>query len=375
MPRLSPESCDLPDRGASVARLLGPCRALDGQGVTSTSAPADALAEISGVAAAALGAATDDGSGVAISGDGVAAARGAGSGAKARIPPSSSAATATPTTRPATIDRRAFMSRGGYQYERSAAPLGDRCYHAAPMRQSADRIRTRIAPALLTALGVMFLAGGVLSWTTTVAADPAPTAEASVAPSATPEAVESATPGPLMTLPPLGSGAPPPVAASFPPDRVATRVRIAGLKIDLPVIGQTAGFPPCDVALYLDDFRLGQPGQGRATYLYAHARTGMFLPMLTASKVANGKRMVGMVVEVWTSDDQRFLYVVTKVKRHVPYDKAVGPAVVATDEQLWLQTSEGRGTQPKLQLFAEPLSQEPSTHAEAHPKPKPVNCA
>ena len=264
------------------------------------------------------------------------------------------------------------MSRGGYQYERSAAPHGDRCYHAAPMGQSADRIRTRIAPALLTALGVMFLAGGVLSWTTTVAADPAPTA--TIAPSATPDAVVSATPGPLMTLPPLGSGAPPPVAASFPPDRVATRVRIAGLKIDLPVIGQTAGFPPCDVALYLSDFRLGQPGQGRATYLYAHARTGMFLPMLTASKVANGKKMVGMVVEVWTSDDQRFLYVVTKVKRHVPYDQAVGPAVVATGEQLWLQTSEGRGTQPKLQLFAELLSQEPSTHAAAHPTPKPLNC-
>ena len=52
----------------------------------------------------------------------------------------------------------------------------------------------------------------------------------------------------------------------------------------------------------------------------------MFLPILTASKVSNGKKMVGMVVEVWTNDDQRFLYVVTKVKRHVPYDKAVGPA-------------------------------------------------
>ena len=239
------------------------------------------------------------------------------------------------------------------------------------MGQSADRIRTRIAPALLTALGVMFLAGGVLSWTAPVAADPA----ATVAPSATPGAVAPPTPSPLITLPPLGSGAPPPVAASFPPDRVATRVRIAGLQIDLPVIGETPGFPPCDVAQYLEDFRLGQPGQGRAIYLYAHARTGMFLPMLTASKVSNGKKMIGMVVEVWTSDNQRFLYVVTKVKRHVPYDTAVGPAVVAKTEQLWLQTSEGRGTQPKLQLFAEPLSQEPSTRAEAHPTPKPVNCA
>ena len=65
--------------------------------------------------------------------------------------------------RPATIDRRAFMSRGGYQYQRSTAPRGDRCYHAAPMADLADRIRTRIVPALLTALGVTFLAAGVLS--------------------------------------------------------------------------------------------------------------------------------------------------------------------------------------------------------------------
>jgi hypothetical protein len=40
------------------------------------------------------------------------------------------------------------------------------------VRHLADRIRTRIAPALLTALGVTFLAAGVLSLTTTAAADP-----------------------------------------------------------------------------------------------------------------------------------------------------------------------------------------------------------
>ena len=239
------------------------------------------------------------------------------------------------------------------------------------MGHLADRIRTRIAPALLTALGVTFLAAGVLSFTSPVAADPIATPDVT----ATPDAAVSATPSPLITLPPLDSGGPPPVTPSFPSGRVATRVRIAALKIDLPVISGNSGYPACNVAMYLPDDRLGQPGQGRAVYIYAHARTGMFLPMLTASKVSNGKKMVGMIVEVWTNDDQRFLYVVTKVKRHVPYDKAVGPAVVATTEHLWLQTSEGRGTQPKLQLFAEPLSQEPASHEEANPTPKPVDCA
>ena len=248
---------------------------------------------------------------------------------------------------------------------------GDRCYHAGPMRHLADRIRTRIVPALLTALGVTFLAAGILSLTTTVAADPLPTPVVS----ASPDATVSATPGPLITLPPLGSGGPPPVAASFPPGRVATRVRIAALKIDLPIVSGTAGYPACNVAMYLPDDRLGQPGQGRAVYIYAHARTGMFLPLLTASKVSNGKKMLGMVVEVWTSDDQRFLYVITQVKRHVPFDGAVGPAIAAKTEEIWLQTSEGVGTQPKVQIVGEFLSQEAAPHGDANPVPKPVDCS
>ena len=73
----------------------------------------------------------------------------------------------------------------------------------------------------------------------------------------------------------------------------------------------------------------------------------MFLPLLDASKIQNGKKMIGMVVEVWTSDDQRFLYEITEVRRHQhDLDDAARP----TTEQLWLQTSEGphgtRGQDP-----------------------------
>ena len=231
------------------------------------------------------------------------------------------------------------------------------------------RIRTRAAPAVLTALGVAFLAAGLLSFTNPVAADPLATPSPSAA------VVPVATPSPLITLPPLGSGGPPSASPSIPVDRLATRVRIAALKIDLPVIRQPdPSFPACNVAMYLEDSRLGHPGEGRALYLYAHARTGMFLPILSASKVSDGKKMLGMVVEVWTSDDQRFLYVITRVKRHVPFDGAVGPAIAAKTEQVWLQTSEGVGTQPKVQAIADFLSQEPAPHADAHPVAKPVNC-
>jgi hypothetical protein len=240
------------------------------------------------------------------------------------------------------------------------------------MADFADRIRTRLVPALLTAAGVVLLAAGLFSFTNPVTADPVPP----TSPSASADGSVVATPSPLITLPPLEScGLASPIP-SVPADRVATRIRILALKIDLPIIVQPdPTYPACNVAMYLDDSRLGQPGEGRATYIYAHARTGMFLPLLTASKISNGKKMLGMVVEVWTSDDQRFLYVVTTVKRHVAYDNAVGPALAVESEQLWLQTSEGVGTQPKLQLLADPLSQEAAPHAEAHPVPKPVNCS
>ena len=234
-----------------------------------------------------------------------------------------------------------------------------------------DRLRTRIVPAMLTALGVALLAAGMLSFTNPVAADPLVPP-----PTASPIAIGSAaTAAPLITLPPIGSPGPPSPSPSSTVNRLATRVRIAALKIDLPVVKQPdPSFPACDVAMYYIDSRLGQPGQGRATYLYAHARTGMFLPLLTASKVSNGAKMKGMVVEVWTNDDQRFLYVVTEVRRHVPVTTAFNAPFAAKEEQMWLQTSEGVGPQPKLQLVAELLSQEPASHKEANPVAKPRNC-
>ena len=73
-------------------------------------------------------------------------------------------------------------------------------------------------------------------------------------------------------------------------------------------------YPLCDVALYQP--LLGQPGQGRATYIYGHAREGMFLPLLLASQDNNGKRMLGMTAEVYTSDNWHFVYTISEVRRH-----------------------------------------------------------
>lgn len=224
-----------------------------------------------------------------------------------------------------------------------------------------DRIRTRFLPALLTASGVTLLAAGLLSYTQPVAAEPALTPPPA---NASPTVV--ATPTPLITLPPLGSAAPPSATPTADPDRVATRVRIAALDIDLPVVKGPSGYPYCNVAMYLKELR--QPGQGGATYLFAHARTGMFLPLLETSE----KKQLGMVVEVWTSDDFRFLYEVVDVRRN---QTSLDDPLSAESEELWLQTSEGaKGTVGKTQVVALPLSVERADPADAHPKARPVDC-
>jgi hypothetical protein len=246
------------------------------------------------------------------------------------------------------------------------------------MADLVERLRIRILPALLTALGVTGLAAGVLSLTSPVAADPLPSASPTSPATPAASSTRPPTPSPLITFPPIPSDTTPSASPSAPSDRVATRVRVAALDIDLPVIRQPdPDVVPCDVAMYYeiaDDPRLAQPGSGLATYLYAHAQPGMFLPILDASKVQNGNAMLGMVVEVWTSDDQRFLYEITEVLRHVPYDEAFEEALNAGREELWLQTSEGRGEQPKLQVVALPISQEAADPAEAQPDAKPRRC-
>lgn len=229
-----------------------------------------------------------------------------------------------------------------------------------------DAVRFRILPALLTAAGVTLLTAGLLSYTTPVEAGPVATPSASpiaVVPTAAP------TPSPLITLPPIGSAVPTTPAtptASAPPDGVATRVRIAAMGIDLPVIEGPPGYPPCNVAMYLKD--LFQPGQGRASYIYAHARTGMFLPLLKTK--AGDQR--GLVVEVWTSDDLRYLYEIVEVRRN---QTTLDAPLAADSEELWLQTSEGpAGTPGKTQVLAMPISVDRSTPEESSPEANPVDC-
>jgi hypothetical protein len=223
----------------------------------------------------------------------------------------------------------------------------------------------RLLPALLTALGVALLANGLTTFTTAVEDPPVPRALPTYEPLPTFDGtINLPSPGPSAVVTP---------APTFPPDRVATRIVIRRLKIDLPVMLQTDNygiFPLCDVAMYQP--LLGQPGQGRATYIYAHAREGMFLPLLTASQNNDGRRMLGMTVEVYTSDNWLFLYTITEVRRHT---LSLQDAIDTRTERLWMQTSEGpEGTVPKLQVVADFLTADRTDPESAHPKPRPRVC-
>ncbi len=231
------------------------------------------------------------------------------------------------------------------------------------MRGFVHQIVVRVIPALLTAAGVTALAAGLLVYVTPASGtDPTPVLSPSPSPSPAISLVPASSPSP---------GESPSPSPSPSGGHVATRVVIPALGIDLPIVAPVANaYPYCNVAMYLA--ALGQPGEGRATYLYAHARTGMFLPLLDQSRIDGGAKMLGMLVQVYTSDDQLYLYEIAKV---LPHQLTLDAALNATTEQLWLQTSEGpKGTKPKLQVLALPLSSGPADPAEAHPTPHPVVC-
>jgi hypothetical protein len=238
------------------------------------------------------------------------------------------------------------------------------------VRRLSSAFRNRLLSAILTATGVSLIAGGLLTYTGAAEINP---------PRPSPTIVSFA-PTPTIALPtfPPASGSPSPSPSpTAVVDRVATRVVVTALGIDLPVIKPAGGpnaYPQCNVAMYIQ--QLHQPGQGGATYLYAHARDGMFGPIYErAIKKLHGgpSSMKGMMVKVYTSDDLVFSYEVVEVRLH---QTQLDDAQNATSDELWLQTSEGpKGTPGKTQLRATPLGLPlPVDHAAAHPVAKPVIC-
>ncbi|MBA3779212.1 MAG: hypothetical protein H0X16_07940 [Chloroflexi bacterium] len=234
------------------------------------------------------------------------------------------------------------------------------------------RLVGRIVPALLIAGGVTLLAAGLLSYT-------APPATGVVGSSASATAIAlSPSPAASPTEGPTGSGSvrptpvlptdrptPTPTSTARPTpdeDAVATRVVVPALDIDLPVVsgeldppGNPGNYPLCDVAQYLTvqgvDWDV-VPGREGTTYLFAHAREGMFLPLLLESQREDGAGMLGALAQVYTRDEILYLYEISVVKRHAT-DFDLATDLEEGEHRLILQTSEGpSGTVPKLQVAA-----------------------
>jgi hypothetical protein len=244
------------------------------------------------------------------------------------------------------------------------------------MRYLARALRDRLVPAFLTAAGVTLLAAGLLQYGGNAQASPI---------GATPAPSDGSLPDlgfVVPSLPPLNGSGQPSIAPSADPNRVATRVVIDQLGIDLPVVAQPNGnYPYCNVAMYLPAPGLRQPGEGGSTYLYAHARDGMFGPLYERAilgRSGGAKSLISMIVRVYTSDNYMFEYEITRVLPHVKADSHFldGPLAVKS-ETLWLQTSTGpNGSYPKLQVIAKPFFVDlVNNPADAHPKAHPVICA
>lgn len=244
--------------------------------------------------------------------------------------------------------------------------------------------KARLLPALLTALGVVLITAGLLTYTSPT------TAGTAVVP--TPEIIDASeepTEEPSFYIEPSFAASPSPSAPSHTPTtaptkkptgrELATRVEVPALNIDLPVTKGNDGYPYCNVAMYLSSDRrasrdaFGQPGEGRVTYIYAHARDGMFGPIYDlAIRRKTPNRMLGMIVKVYTNHNRVYLYEVRQVRLHITNLDA---ALARNREEVWLQTSEGpKGTVGKTQVLTKFLSVEDATEKEAQPKPRPVRC-
>jgi hypothetical protein len=235
-----------------------------------------------------------------------------------------------------------------------------------PLDRQAGRF-LGLVPALLAGAGVFLVVAGLFYYLQPAAAEPL----------ATPTAATASGSPDLYSLPPPRSATP--SGSRTVNAAIATRVVIPALGIDLPVVASPPNeqFPLCNAAEYLSlDTVYAYPGLPQATYLYAHARTKMFLPLLTQSKINKGNAMLGMWVEVYTDDNQRHVYEISEVIRHLPdtpaaLDKPLG----AKTDQLWLQTSEGPSeASMKLQVMATPVGEVAATAADAHPTGKGNIC-
>jgi LPXTG-site transpeptidase (sortase) family protein len=192
---------------------------------------------------------------------------------------------------------------------------------------------TLLAGVLLLAVGIALVAGGGLPRAGSVAPVALPTVSATVSPS--PASTTTVSPTPAPTNGPIPDG---------------YRIEVPRLGIDLPI---AEGDIERDVVVQKtpENFAFHFPGTAIPgtfgnSYIYAHARTGMFLTLWNAR--------VGDQVSITTPAGVELKFVVTEVHPKVP------PADTSwlqpsADERLTLQTSTGPNRDdPRFVVIAGP---------------------
>lgn len=191
---------------------------------------------------------------------------------------------------------------------------------------------------LLIAAGVWLMAGGQPP----TALQPTPTL--------TPAGFATSRP-PTTTFPtpsaPTASASTTPAVRPIPD---GYRVQMPRLRIDLPIkegdIGRDIDNQqtPEHAAFHLPGTRI--PGEGSNTYIYAHARTGMFLSLWDARE--------GDDVFIVTPSGTQLRYVVSEVQPRIPPTETKWVQPTAT-ERITLQTSTGPNPQdPRFIVVALP---------------------
>ena len=152
----------------------------------------------------------------------------------------------------------------------------------------------------------------------------------------------------------------------------ATRVTVSSLGINLPIVRGPSTYPYCNVAMY--QTVTSQPREPGITFIYAHARTGMFLPLLKKFNASGAAGLLGRVVKVYTSDSYVNYYVIDKVRK-TSVATTMNGVFDMSRERLWLQTSTGPNhTYPKLIVEAHRYKTLKTTYAASHPTPHIVHC-
>ena len=199
-----------------------------------------------------------------------------------------------------------------------------------------SRSFTALAGVLLLAVGIALLAGSTLPRAGSVAPLALPSALASATPAPTSSSGATAiAPTPAPTIGPIPDG----YRVQMP--RLGIDLPIAEGNIDLDVVRQQT---PEGFAFHFPGTAI--PGTFGNSYLYAHARTGMFLSLWNAR--------VGDQVTIKTPSGVDLKFVVTEVHPRVP------PADTswlqpAGDERLTLQTSTGPNSgDPRFVVVAAP---------------------